>query len=119
MGGGPQGDLFLRVKIRPHPTFTVDGRNLKTTVDVAPWEAALGAEVRVPTLGSSVTLKIPAGTSGGQTLRLRGKGLPNPKGTDGDLLVTVRVAIPKTLTEREKELFEALAKESAFKPRRV
>jgi curved DNA-binding protein len=52
-------------------------------------------------------------------LRLRGKGLPNPKGTDGDLLVTVRVAIPKTLTEREKELFEALAKESAFTPRRV
>jgi len=118
VGGGPNGDLFLRIRLRNDPRYTVDGHDLRTRVDIAPWEAALGTEIQIPTLDSSVKMKIPQGTQSGQTLRLRGKGLPRTKGAPGDLLVTVDVAIPMSLSDRERQLFEQLASESAFRPRR-
>ena len=93
-GGGPSGDLYLKVEIEPHPVFKLNGRDLYMDVPVAPWEAVLGSEVRVSTLSGNVDLKIPPGTQSGQKLRLRGKGMPNPKGAPGDLYVTVVVKVP-------------------------
>lgn len=116
-GGGESGDLFLRVHLRPDHRFRVDGHNLYTRVEVAPWEAALGAKVDVPALEKTLTLQIPPGTQSGQTLRLRGKGLPRRQGQPGDLLAEVRIVVPKTLTARERELFEQLARDSQFRPR--
>ena len=118
-GGGPTGDLFLAVTIAPHPTFDVDGRDLSVSVPVSPWEAALGAKVSVPTLDGDATVKVPPGSSSGTRLRLRGRGLPNRTGDDGDLYAVLTIAVPASLTEREAELFEALAEESLFKPRGI
>ena len=86
-------------------------------VPVAPWEAALGAKVSVDTPGGAATIKVPAGTSSGRRLRLKGRGLPNPQGAAGDLFAVVTVVVPKELTEREAELFTLLAEESSFDPR--
>jgi curved DNA-binding protein len=116
-GGGAPGDLFLKVKILPDPRFEVRDHDLLATLDLAPWEAALGAKVALPALEGRVTVTIPAGTPSGRTLRLRGKGLPLPRGGAGDLLVRVRIVVPKDMSAREKELFEQLARESRFKPR--
>jgi len=81
LGGGPAGDLYLEISIRPHPMFRLEGRNVTATLPVAPWEAALGETVAVPTLGGPVEMKLPASARAGQTLRLRGRGLPgNPPG---------------------------------------
>lgn len=117
-GGGPPGDLFLRVRITPHPTFQREDHNLLVTVPVAPWEAALGAKVDVPTLDGAVKMTIPPGTQGGQRFRLRGKGLPRERGERGDLYATVQITVPKTLTAEERDLFQKLAKSSSFDPRR-
>ncbi|MCA9413572.1 MAG: DnaJ domain-containing protein [Candidatus Omnitrophica bacterium] len=117
IGGAGDGDLFLRIPLRPDSRFKVEGYNLRNAIDIAPWESALGAEVKVPTLEGSVTIKVAPGTQSGQTLRVRGKGLPKSKGDPGDLLVEVRIVTPKTLNPRERELFESLAKESDFNPR--
>lgn len=117
IGSGPSGDLFLLVEFEPHDKFTHEGRDLYTEVPVAPWEAALGATVTVPTLSGDLTVKVPPGTNGGQKLRLRGKGLPNPSGEDGDLYGEIRIAIPKGLTKKEKDAWENLAKASMFNPR--
>ncbi|HZV73297.1 MAG TPA: DnaJ C-terminal domain-containing protein [Conexibacter sp.] len=117
-GGGPPGDLFLRVRLRPHPRFRVDGRDLSVELPVAPWEAALGATVPVPTLTGTVRVKVPAGSSCGRRLRLRGAGMPGPRGGHGDLHAVVKIAVPKQLGERERELFEQLRDTSAFDPRR-
>lgn len=116
-GGGPPGDLFLKVNLKSDRRFKVEGNDLKATVKIAPWEAALGAKIDVPTLDGMVAMTIPAGTQGGQSLRLRGKGLPRRDGSAGDLLVTVRVAIPRTLSEQERKLFEQLGQTSKFRPR--
>lgn len=116
-GGGPEGDLYIGIRLRPDPRFKVEEHNLRTTVPVTPWEAALGADVIVPTLDGPVSMKLPAGTQSGQTLRLRGKGLPKRQGENGDLFASIQVATPKTLSPRERELFESLSKESSFKPR--
>jgi len=115
--GGGAGDLYLRVRLKPDRRFHVEGHNLRTSVDVAPWEAALGAEVQVPTLEGVATVKVPPGTSSGQSLRLRGKGLPRRSGQAGDLLATLRIVVPKTLSPRERNLFEQLSRESSFRPR--
>jgi curved DNA-binding protein len=112
MGGGPAGDLLLRVRLRPHPRFRVEGGDLHVTLPVAPWEAALGASVDVPTLGGSATLKVPPGSSCGRRLRLRGEGLG-----DGDLYAHVSIKVPKQLNKRERELFEQLRETSGFDPR--
>jgi curved DNA-binding protein len=116
--GGPAGDLYLRVRIKPHPRFRVEGRNLHVDLPVAPWEAALGAEVPVPTLTGSVRLRVPPGSSTGRRLRLRGQGLPSPDGSSGDLYAIVAVHVPKRLTKKERELFEELASVSKFDPRK-
>jgi curved DNA-binding protein len=117
-GGGPSGDLFLRVRVKPHPRFRVEGRDLYVDLPVAPWEAALGAEVPVPTLSVSVRLKVPHGSSTGRRLRLRGQGLPSPDGSAGDLYAVLAVHVPKRLTKNERELFEQLASVSDFDPRK-
>jgi curved DNA-binding protein len=118
-GGGEAGNLYLRVRLQPHPRFRVEGKDLRTTVRLAPWEAALGASVPVKTLEKSVSLQVPAGTSGGKVFRLRGHGLPAEKGDPGDLLVTVEIAVPKKPSKKERELYEALRKESTFNPRQA
>jgi curved DNA-binding protein len=95
----------------------LNGHDLTTTIDITPWEAALGAKVQVPTVDGRINLTIPSGTQSGQTLRVRGKGMPVAAGRYGDLLVNVRIVVPKHLTARERHLFEELAKESLFDPR--
>ncbi len=115
--GAPAGDLYLRISLLPDARFAVDGHDLRTAVEVAPWEAALGSEVSVDTLTGPVEMKIPPGTQGNQVFRLRGKGLPKRRGERGDLYVTARIAIPRHLTPRERELFEELSRISSWKPR--
>jgi curved DNA-binding protein len=115
--GGRAGDLFLQIRVAPHPVFRVNGSDLECELAVSPWEAALGAAVTVPTLDGEATLRIPAGTQGDQRLRLRGKGLPARDGTRGDLYAQVRVKIPHPLSATERDLFEKLAAQSAFRPR--
>ena len=106
--GGPAGDLFVTVKVRPHRVFGRSGDNLTLTVPVSFDEAALGAEVKVPTLtGSSVTLKLPPGTPNGRTFRVRGKGARRKDGTTGDLLATVEVQVPAVLDQATREAVEA------------
>lgn len=117
-GGGPSGDLFLRVALRPDRRFRLAGRDLHTEVAVAPWEAALGATVEVPTLEGTAKVKVPAGSSSGRRLRLRGQGYPDAKGGRGDLYASVRIVVPKHLSARERELFEQLAEASSFDARR-
>lgn len=116
--GGPPGDLYLRVRIKRHPRLRREDDDLVVEVPVAPWEAALGATVPVPTLDGSAKVKVPAGSSSGRRLRLRGEGMPGPGGSKGDLYASVRIVVPKTLEKRERELFEELAAVSRFDPRR-
>ena len=110
--GGPNGrpgDLFVRVRVAPHPVFGRKDSDLTIEVPVTYADAALGANVRVPTLNGEVTLKVPAGTASGKTFRIRGKGAPKPKkGGAGDLLATVRVDVPSKLSKEEKELLKRL-----------
>lgn len=117
IGGGPAGDLFLRVHLAPHPVFQLDGSDLQTSVAVTPWEAALGAKIEVPTLDGPVKMTIPPGTQGGQRLRLRGKGMPTGGNERGSLYVVIQVTVPPALTEKERELFEQLQQHSTFNPR--
>jgi curved DNA-binding protein len=116
--GGPAGDLFLNLSVQPHALFKASGHDLDIEVPVAPWEAALGAQIEVPTLEGEVAMKLPPGSKSGQKLRLAGKGLPKPGGDAGDLYAVISVALPGSLTERERELYEALRDASRFEPRR-
>ena len=116
-GSGGAGDLFLRAKIAAHPDFRVQGPDLHYELDLAPWEAVLGATVRIPTLEGAVSLKVPAGTAAGQALRLRGKGLPAADGTRGHLYASVSIQVPAHVTPEQKALWEQLAKSAAFDPR--
>ena len=109
-GGAPSGHLYLRVHLTPHPVFTPQGSNIIITLPVWPWEAALGAEVEVPTLTSPVRLTIPAGSQAKQKLRLKGKGLPTRSGSHGDQIVVLDITVPSDLSGEEKNLFEQLAK---------
>ncbi len=106
--GAPTGDLYVVVHVQTHEVFGRSGADLTIGVNVTYPELALGSQVEVPTLDGPVTLKIPAGTETGKTFRVRGRGAPKPKGGHGDLLVTVRVDVPKKLSRREKELLEQL-----------
>lgn len=116
--GGEAGDLYLRVQIAPHPTFKVDGHDLEVALPITPWEAALGAKVTIPTLEGNASLTLPPGTESGQRLRLRGKGHRQGKGLEpGDLIVVIKIVVPKKMSSREKDLFEELARISSFKPR--
>jgi curved DNA-binding protein len=119
MGGGSAGDLYLRIRLRPHPRFRVEGRDLYVDLAVSPWEAALGAEVPVPTLEGSARVKVPAGSSSGRRLRLRGQGMPGSRGASaGDLYAVVTIKVPRKLSRKERELFERLASTSKFDPRK-
>jgi curved DNA-binding protein len=118
LGSGQAGDLFLRVRLKPHPRFRVEGRDIFVDLPVAPWEAALGAEVPVETLSGSARVRVPAGSSSGRRLRLRGEGLPSANGPAGNLYAVLAIHIPKRLAENERELFEQLASVSKFDPRR-
>jgi len=116
--GGPAGDLYLVVRLAPHPRYRVAGRDITVVLPLAPWEAALGASVAIDVPGGEAKVRVPPGTSSGRRLRLRGRGLPNPKGRPGDLYAEARIMIPAKLTDAERRLFEELAATSAFNPRR-
>jgi DnaJ-class molecular chaperone len=116
--GGPRGDLYLNVELAPHPIFQVAGEDdLLVELPVAPWEAALGARITVPTIDGSVEMTLQPGTQGGRRLRLRGQGLNRRTGGRGDAYVRIRIVIPPELSEREKELLRQLQSESRFNPR--
>ncbi|MGW5340821.1 DnaJ C-terminal domain-containing protein [Rhodococcus pyridinivorans] len=117
-GGAPPGDLYLVVRIKPHSRFRVQGRDIYVDLPVSPWEAALGATVAVPTPGGEAKVKVVPGSSTGRKLRLRGEGMPNPRGSNGNLYAEIKVMVPSKPTARERELFEQLAAESNFDPRK-
>lgn len=115
-GGAAAGDLLIEIELAPHPLFSVEGHDVVVTVPVAPWEAALGATVTVPTVGSKVNVKVPKGTSSGRKLRLKGKGLPGKH--PGDQIVILQIAIPEQHSAEAEKLYEQLAEaEKAFNPR--
>jgi len=116
IGGGSTGDLFLRVHLRPHRVFRVDGRDLHVDVPVTPWDAALGTTLEVPTLTGSAKVRLPAGSSSGRRLRLRGKGMPDRRDRHGDLFARVQMMVPDELDDRERKLFEELRTDSSFHP---
>jgi molecular chaperone DnaJ len=115
--GGQPGDLYVVVHVQPHPLFGRQGEDLTLTLPITFTEAALGAQVKVPTLEAPVTLKIPAGTQNGKTFRVRGRGAPKTKGGRGDLLVTVQVTVPDKLSKKEREMLEQFAETHRASPR--
>ena len=115
--GGRDGDLYLDITLKPHRLYRATGHDLYLDLPLAPWEAALGATVEIPTLAGPVTLKIPAGTSAGRKLRLSGRGLPKPGGGAGDLFAVAQIVVPGELSERERELYGQLAESSSQDPR--
>jgi curved DNA-binding protein len=114
-GGGPAGDLFLEVGFNPHPQFRVDGRDVFLDLPLAPWEAALGCSIPVPTPEGKLQLTIPAGSAAGRQLRLKGKGLPGDP--PGDLYAILGIALPPAVSENEKEAYRAMAKAFDFNAR--
>jgi curved DNA-binding protein len=114
LGEGAAGDLYLEVNFRPHAVFQADGRDITLQLPVAPWEAALGESVSVPTLGGSVEMKLPVGAKAGQRLRLRGRGLPGSP--PGDQYVTLKIALPPD-SPKAREFFSRMKQELPFDPR--
>jgi DnaJ-class molecular chaperone len=117
--GGPPGDLFLHVRLQPHPLFRIQGDDIQIELPVAPWEAALGGKANVPTIDGPVEMTIPAGAQGGLRLRLRGQGLNRRGGGRGDEYVKLKIVIPPKLTDAEKDLFQKLAAQSRFNAREL
>jgi curved DNA-binding protein len=117
-GGAQAGDLYLVVRIADHPRYRLDGRDITVDLPLAAWEGALGASVEISTPGGDAKVKVPKGTSTGRRLRLKGRGLPNPRGKPGDLYAEVKLMVPHRLTPEEERLFEELAGTSKFDPRR-
>ena len=114
-GGGPNGDLYLEVTITPHRLFKIDGKNILLDLPISPWEAVLGAQVQVPTLGGRVEAKIPAGSKSGKKLRLKNRGL---KGKPvGDQIVTLLIMMPDCNSDEDKKYYEDMAKRFDFEPR--
>ena len=114
----PAGDLYLVVRIAPHRHYRVEGRDIYVELPVAPWEAALGATVPTETPAGEAKVRVPAGSSSGRRLRLRRRGMPNPRGEPGDFFAEVRIVVPSSLSDEEHRLFEELAKTSTFDPRK-
>ena len=114
--GAPAGDLYLRVRLVPHPLFDVDGHDLIVTVPVAPWEAVLGGKVSVPTLGGRISLTVPANSQNGRRLRIKGKGLAS-KRHNGDLYAVLKVVMPEHQDEQSLALWRQLADQADFDPR--
>ena len=117
-GGASPGDLFLVVRIAPDRRYRVEGRDIYADLPLAPWEGALGATVTLATPGGEAKVTVPAATSSGRRIRLRGRGLPNPRGTAGDFYAVATLRVPDRLTDEERRLFEQLAAVSTFDPRR-
>ena len=115
-GDGPSGDLYLRIRLVPHPLFDVEGHNLLITVPLAPWEAALGAKIQLPTLSGKIHLSIPANSQTGQRLRIKGKGLVRKQG-HGDLYAVLKVVMPTATNETIKQRWQQLGDIAAFDPR--
>jgi curved DNA-binding protein len=117
LGNGDAGDLYLVVRLQPHPRYRVEGKDITVDLPLSPWEAALGATVPVLTPGGETKVTVPAGSSTGRRLRLRGEGMPDPRGKPGDLHAVIKIMVPRRLTDRERELFSELASVSTFDPR--
>jgi curved DNA-binding protein len=115
-GGGPAGDLFLEIEVQPHPLYTLKERDIYLTLPVTPWEAALGAEIKIPTLGGKVGLKVAAGTEAGQKLRLKGRGMPSKQGA-GDQYAIVQIHVPPARTDEQRQFYEKMAQLMPFNPR--
>ncbi|MEE3662400.1 curved DNA-binding protein [Brenneria sp. g21c3] len=115
--GGPNGDLFLIIRIAPHPLFDIDGHDLHIVVPLAPWEAALGATIEVPTLTGKIALTIPPGSQSGRRLRVKGKGLVSKQKGAGDLYAVLKVVMPPKPDEKASALWKQLAEQAAFNPR--
>lgn len=115
--GGESGDLYLRVRLARHPDLRVEGCDLVTDVEMAPWEMVLGGSVPVRTLAGVVRLKVPAGAVAGQKLRLRGQGLPREDGGRGDLYAILQVGVPAEVGPEERKLWEELARKSSWTPK--
>jgi curved DNA-binding protein len=115
IGGGPAGDLYLEIQFREDPRYRLEGANVYETAPVAPWEAALGARISVPTPSGTVEVSVPAGSQTGRKLRLKGRGIP--AATPGDLYLILEVVLPPATTPRAKELYEQMAREMSFNPR--
>jgi len=115
--GGPDGDLYLDIQVEAHPLYRTEGLDLYLDLPLAPWEATLGTSVEIPTPSGRVALKVPAGTRAGQKLRLGGRGVARADGRKGDFYAVVSITVPTHLTERERSLYEELAKTSTFNPR--
>lgn len=116
-GGGPPGDVYLDIRLRPHRLFQAVGHDLYLQLPLAPWEAVLGAEVAVPTLDGRVRVTVQAGAQAGQKLRLAGKGLPRRQEGAGDLYGVLQIVTPRQISARERELYQELASASSFEPR--
>jgi curved DNA-binding protein len=116
VGEGTSGDLYIRIRLVPHPLFDVEGHNLIIALPIAPWEAALGAKVTLPTLSGKIQLTIPANSQSGQRLRIKGKGLPN-KEMQGDLYAVLKVVMPPSSNEAIKGQWQQLAELAPFEPR--
>ena len=116
-GGGPNGDLYMEVELEPHALFTVDGRDITLVLPVAPWEAALGAGVKVPTLGGAVNLTIPPNAQSGQKLRLKGRGLPGS--VPGDQYVLLQIVMPPVDSAEDRALMETMRRQMPFNPRAI
>lgn len=117
LSGAQAGDLYLRIRLRPHPVFTARGDDLEVELPIAPWEAVLGATVQVPTIDGQVEMKIPPGAQSGQKLRLRGQGLNKRGGGRGNEYVRLKIVVPKDVTAEERRLYEELSRISGFNPR--
>jgi curved DNA-binding protein len=117
-GGGSAGDLYLVVRIAPDSRYRIQGRDITVELRVSPWEAVLGTTVALDTPGGEAKVRVPPGSSSGRRLRLKGRGMPNPRGPDGDLYAEIRIMVPGKPTPEEVRLFEQLAAVSTFDPRR-
>jgi curved DNA-binding protein len=117
--GAAAGDLYLVVRLAPHPRYRVEGRDIYVSLLLAPHEAALGAAVPLDTPGGETKVTVPPGTSSGRRLRLRGQGMPNPKGQPGDLYAEARIMVPPRLTAEERRVYAELGRVSTFDPRRL
>lgn len=115
--GGPAGDLYLNIVLKPHRLYRVSGHDLYLELPVAPWEAVLGGQVEVPTLDGRISVSVRPGSRAGQQLRVAGRGLPKPQGGNGDLYCVLSIVTPASPDEREKDLYRELAKTSTFNPR--
>jgi curved DNA-binding protein len=117
MGGADAGDLYLEIDIQPHALFSLKGRDVYLTLPITPWEAALGTEIKIPTLGGKVGLKVAAGSQSGQQLRLKGRGMPS-KSAAGDQYAILQILTPPAHTDEQRKIYEKMAQAMPFNPRK-